>query len=210
MTSIVTNGSLLTDKLIESIAPNLDLLTISIDSLNQKTNLEIGRALRGITISSQSYLHRIHYSKSFGCCVKINTVVNRLNAAEDFSDFMRQAAPDRWKVLQATKIEGENADDFSKWAISKDDFKQFELRHSNLLNEGLTVVFETDEMLYGSYAMVAPNGCFFDNSEGIYYYSRPIIEVGIEKAFSEINFSWETFKARGGEYSCTKDGKASE
>ena len=208
-TSLVTNGSLLNDELIASIAPNLDLLTISIDSLHQQTNRQIGRALRGITLSPENYLHRIRYAKNFGCHVKINTVVNRLNASEDFSDFMLQAAPDRWKVLQACKIDGENADDFSKWAISEDHFKHFESRHSHLLNEGITVVFETDDMLYGSYAMVAPNGCFFDNSEGIYRYSRPIIEVGIEKAFSEINFSWETFKARGGEYSCTKAGKAS-
>lgn len=52
--------------------------------------------------------------------------------------------------------------------------------------------------IYGTYAMVGPNGCFFDNSNGSYRYSRPIASVGIEAAWSEITFSEERFRIRNG------------
>ena len=55
-TSLVTNGSLLTDDKIHRLAPILDWLTISIDSLDASTNRRIGRAARGITISAADYL----------------------------------------------------------------------------------------------------------------------------------------------------------
>ena len=51
-----------------------------------------------------------------------------------------------------------------------------------------------------SYAMIAPNGCFFDNSRGVYRYSRPILEVGLLAAFGDVGFSQDKFIKRGGLY----------
>ena len=62
------------------------------------------------------------------------------------------------------------------------------------------IVPETQEDIYGTYSMIGPNGCFFDNSRGSYRYSRPIVSVGIETAWPDICFSLERFRERQGDY----------
>lgn len=199
-TSLVTNGSLLNEARILELGPILDWLTISIDSLNPDTNRHIGRAVRGIPLSTEDYLARIRLAQSQGIRVKINTVVNRANVNEDFTAFIRAARPLRWKLFQATRIAEENGAAFDRWAISEPMFHEFVARHTDLSRAGVVLVPETQSDMYGTYAMVGPNGCFFDNSLGGYRCSRPIVSVGIEAAWAEINFSSERFRTRNGDY----------
>lgn len=207
VTSLVTNGSLLTEEKLERLSGCLDWLVVSIDSLGHEGNLRIGRASKGNTLSSEDYLRILQEARHLGIATKVNTVVNRVNVGEDFVEFILEAGPERWKVLQACRIEGENSTDFSAWEVSADEFEAFKARHAALTVTGIEVVYESDSMIYGSYAMVAPNGCFFDNSTGEYRYSQPIKEVGIEAAFREIGFSWDTFRERGGDYDYSKGRK---
>lgn len=200
VTSLVTNGSLLTEDTIRRLAPILDWLTISIDSLDASTNRRIGRSAHGVTPSAADYLAKIRLAQTLGIRVKINTVVNQANAEEDFRPFIRVAGPRRWKIFQATRIAEENGEDFDRWVISEAAFRAFVERHAGLSREGIVLVPETQADIYGTYAMVAPNGCFFDNSMGIHRYSRPIVSAGIEAAWSEITFSPERFRARHGDY----------
>ncbi len=200
VTSLVTNGALLSDDLIRQLAPVLDWITISIDSLDPETNRRIGRATRGIALSGADYLNRIRYAQRMRIRVKINTVVNQENMREDFKSFVRKARPHRWKMLQTTRIVGENSGDFDKWGITEDAFLSFVTRHADLTNSGIVLVPETQSDVYGTYAMIGPNGCFFDNSMGCYRYSRPIVRVGIESAFSDIRFSLDRFQKRNGDY----------
>jgi radical S-adenosyl methionine domain-containing protein 2 len=200
VTSLVTNASLLTAEKIQQLETVLDWLTISIDSLDAITNLQIGRAQRGITLSANAYLDKIRKAQSIRIRTKINTVVNRVNAHEDFRAFILNARPHRWKIFQATRIVGENSRDFGRWEIDDETFQAFVSRHCDLSREGVVVVPETQRDIYGTYAMVGPNGCFFDNSQGTYRYSRPIVDVGIEAAWSEITFSLDRFRARFGDY----------
>lgn len=48
--------------------------------------------------------------------------------------------------------------------------------------------------------MVNPEGCFFDNTQGGYTVSAPILEVGIENALQQVHFDVEKFNQRGGKY----------
>jgi radical S-adenosyl methionine domain-containing protein 2 len=49
-----------------------------------------------------------------------------------------------------------------------------------------------------SYIMVDPQGRFFQNSpcSAGYQYSEPILDVGAEKAFSQVNFDIDKFCSR--------------
>lgn len=49
-----------------------------------------------------------------------------------------------------------------------------------------------------SYIMVDPQGRFFQNSpcSAGYEYSQPILGVGAEKAFSQVNFDVDKFSSR--------------
>ncbi|MDQ8195694.1 viperin family antiviral radical SAM protein [Coraliomargarita sp. SDUM461004] len=200
VTSLVTNASLLSDDAIRQLGPILDWLTISIDSTDDATNLKIGRAFRGMPQTKGEYLRKIKLAKSFGIRVKINTVVNQKNADEDFNDFIEQARPTRWKVLQASRVEEENGSCFNQWVVTQERFDAFVSRHASLSSQGVTVIPETQSDIRGTYAMISPDGRFFDTLEGTYNYSRPILDVGIEEAFSDVNFSMERFKQRDGDY----------
>lgn len=200
VTSLVTNGSLLTEAKLHRLAAILDWLTISVDSLDSDTNRRIGRTTHGVTLRAEDYLVRVRAAQTVGIRVKLNTVVNRANVAEDFSFFLRAACPLRWKLFQATRIAEENGRDFDRWDISESEFQAFVARHAGLRDAGIVVVPETQTDIYGTYAMIGPNGCFFDNSQGTYRYSRPIVSVGVEEAFADIEFSPERFRQRQGDY----------
>lgn len=200
VTSLVTNGSRLTEATIASLEGILDWLTLSIDSLTPASNLAIGRAQGKRMLSEEAYREMLTQASARGIRVKINTVVNRVNLGEDFSAFISQVRPVRWKLFQVTRIEGENNASFSAWEISEAEFGDFVARHAPLRDKGVILVPETQKQIYGSYSMISPSGCFFDNSTGTYVYSRKIAEVGLENAFADVSFDLSTFNGRDGNY----------
>jgi radical S-adenosyl methionine domain-containing protein 2 len=80
------------------------------------------------------------------------------------------------------------------------EFEDFVEQHRRLVPSGIAVVPETVDDMTGSYAMIAPNGCFFDSARGGHRYSKPILEVGIARAFHDVTFDAEKFAKRGGLY----------
>lgn len=200
-TMVVTNGSkLLNPAYFEELTENLDWLILSIDSFNVETNLTSGRHLsKGDAIDAQQYLNICHQAKKFGLRLKINTVVSKYNYNEDMSAFIGLAGPERWKIFQALPVNGQNSHNNGLFEISQEQFNAFLNRH---LEAGLAdiIVPEDNDAMTGSYVMVAPNGCFFDNSKGHHTYSQPILEVGVTEALRQVNFDLDKFLNRGGLY----------
>jgi hypothetical protein len=64
----------------------------------------------------------------------------------------------------------------------------------------LDPVVEANDAMRGSYVMVGPLGRFIGNSSGAHVYSRPILEVGVQAALSEVDWSPRKFAERGGTY----------
>ncbi len=48
--------------------------------------------------------------------------------------------------------------------------------------------------------MIDPIGRFFSNVGGRYVYSRPILEVGVNAAFADVQFEYQKFLDRDGHY----------
>lgn len=196
-TMIVTNGSKLTDAFLKDNKPYLDWIAVSIDSLNDKSNLEIGRAIIGKKpLGATYYYELIDKIHKYGYGLKINTVVNKVNYKEDFVSFINHAKPKRWKVLQVLPIIGQNDKHI-------DDFKITDMQYHHFLNNHKavsTIIPESNEEVKGSYVMVDPAGRFFDNAAGTHNYSKPILEVGIENAIKQMNYSLDKFNSRGGIY----------
>ena len=59
--------------------------------------------------------------------------------------------------------------------------------------------------MMGSYIMIDPEGRFFDNHAGEHHYSKPILEVGVEEAFSSVYYDPVKFLVRGGSYDYRKN-----
>lgn len=200
-TMLVTNGTRLTDDLLDSFDGCLDWVGLSIDSADEATNLAVGRRRGKRTMSPRQYMDAVERVKARGIRFKLNTVVTALNAKEDMSALVRELFPERWKIFQVLPVEGQNDGSVEPLLVSSEGFHSYVKRHQESLADlPMTIVGETNELMTGSYAMVDPAGRFFDNTRGCYHYSSPILEVGLGRAFSEVSFDAERFDARDGQY----------
>ncbi len=204
-TSIVTNGYNLLRTGLGAYTETLDMLGVSIDSLNPEINRNIGRVFSGNTISETEWIRLLDEARLLGMGLKINTVVNRQNVSDDMTSFIQRVAPQRWKIFQALPV---NNDAFSRdWTdirVSSEEFQNYIRRHQSVGATGVEQVAEDNELMSGSYAMISPDGRFFDTTTGTHLYSDFIQDVGVEKAFGQIQFSAEKFTQRGGEYCAEK------
>jgi radical S-adenosyl methionine domain-containing protein 2 len=199
-TMLVTNGSRL-PQVIEQMQGVLDWVAISVDSASDRTLVQLGRAVRGRNaIPRERYVEIAAMVRQAGMRLKINSVITSLNAAEDMSEFIRELAPERWKVLRVLPVEGQNDGRVEPLLCGDEDFARFVERHQALEADGIAVVPEDNEDMRGSYAMVDPAGRFFDNASGGHSYSPPIMQAGLEAAWSQVTFSMDRFLDRGGAY----------
>ncbi|WP_286878599.1 radical SAM protein, partial [Methanoculleus sp. UBA413] len=155
--SITTNGSLLSQKLIEEHAACIDWLALSVDSASESTEKHLGRGY------GQHVQHCIDLSdaiRAAGIRLKINTTVTQLTWEEDMADFIKRTSPDRWKVFQMLHIQGENDDAVADLAVTDEQFQAFCARHADVVRHGgVRPVFESSAMIEGSYFMITPGGC---------------------------------------------------
>ena len=200
VTSIVTNGSLLTPQWLGSLRDMLDICTLSIDSASATSNAHVGRYNRKCIPDGAFYQQRASWIRAAGIRLKINTVVNQTNSGEDLGELIASIDPFRWKILQAKKIIGQNDRAFDQLAVTLEEFSAYVRRNRVLVPTSIAVIAETADDMTDSYAMIAPNGSFFGNGTGTYRYSRPIVDVGIEAAFADVSFSPDRFRNRGGVY----------
>ncbi|MEC4049110.1 viperin family antiviral radical SAM protein [Flavobacterium sp. SUN046] len=207
-TMIVTNGSKLTDDFLKANHGKLDWITLSVDSLDDATNIQTGRAISGKkSTSKQDYYELVAKIKSYGYGLKINTVVTYANVDEIMIDFIEFAQPKRWKLFQVLPIKGQNDYKVDSLLINDQQFNYF-IERNKTTNNTIQIVPEYNDQMMGSYVMVDPAGRFFDNSTGTHLYSKPINEVGCANAIQEMNYDIIKFKKREGFYDWNRTSKA--
>ena len=109
------------------------------------------------------------------------------------ASFIAEADPLRWKVFQSIAVEGQNCHSFREWTVDRATFDRYVNRH---VKAGVHPVVESEEMMRGSYAMISPDGRFYDSTSGTHRYSDPILAVGVEKAWGQVIFSHQKFADR--------------
>ena len=202
-TMIVSNGSRIDDAWLEKFAGVLDWIGVSIDSLLPATNQVIGRCAVGhAPFSGEDYARLCNRIVAAGIRVKINTVVSAFNWREDFSTLLDRVRPERWKVFQVLEIQGQNEVHFSDCRVSGHQYQEFLARHAHL--PGL--VPEDNAAMTGSYLIINPEGCFFDNTLGRHRTSDPVWQVGWEAARAQIAISATKFNDRGGDWTWDEAG----
>ena len=199
-TSVVTNGTKITHEWLDAVAGHLDWIALSIDTVNPATLARTGRTTVSGALTEQDYLSVIDLIRQRGIRLKINTVVTADTWQEDFAGFIRAASPERWKILRALPVEGQNDDGIERHAIAQSQFQAYVDRNSRVAEHGIVVVPEDNDMMRGSYVMVDPAGRFFDNVQGGHSYSKPILEVGVAAAITEVAGNPDLFIQRGGLY----------
>ena len=152
-------------------------------------------------MSAHDYLSAIEILKRNDIRLKINTVVTRFNLREDLTDFIIEARPERWKLLQVLAVKGQNDHAVGEYMVSGDEFDSYIQLACRVQKYGITVVSESNDLMTGSYIMVDPAGRFFDNVAGTHTYSRhSIIEVGVDEALKDVSIDAAKFLSRNGLY----------
>ncbi|MDB9312024.1 viperin family antiviral radical SAM protein [Spirulina sp. CS-785/01] len=200
VTSIVTNGAKLS-QLIQKYASYIDWVALSIDSGSEITSQHLGRGKGNHVKKSLNLAALLHEYK---IRVKLNTVITRLNYQEDMSDLVQQVNPERWKIFQVLAVQGQTDKRIDDLLISSKEFNLFVEQHQFLLREGIKIVAEDNQMMQGSYIMVDPIGRFFSDAKGYHEYSQPILQVGVETAFAQVQWNRDKFIERGGIYNWRK------
>ena len=95
---ITTNGKLLTPEKIDELKPYIDLVALSIDSLQDETNVALGRGIE----HRSTVLKRIQHLMAEGIKVDVNTVVMRQNIRDldEMGAFFRETPlSGKWKLM---------------------------------------------------------------------------------------------------------------
>lgn len=199
-TMVVSNGYLLSERWLSQVAGDLDWFTLSIDSVTPAHQIEIGRTDGRRLLTAEEYLERTALIKGHGIRVKLNTVVCSINKDDNISDFVLNMKPERWKVFQALKVIGQNDAHIDRLSISKEAFDSYVSRHAGVVQHGIPLIAEDNDLMTGSYLMVDPLGRFYDNVNGTYQYSAPIPSIGLEAAIRSVRISEKKFVERNGIY----------
>ena len=201
VTSIVTNGSRITETWLDTLKGTLDWIGLSIDTISEKNMKRLGRTVHGKTLlTSDEYLRLITEIKWRGIRLKINTVVTAQTSQEDLTPFIRLAKPERWKIFQVLPIQGQNDAHIKEFLITAEAFQAYVQRNRRVEDDGIRVIPETNDLMTQSYVMIDPAGRFFDNAHSTYHYSPPILEVGIAEAAKQLSIDRARFLQRDGDY----------
>jgi len=191
-TSLITNGSKLSESNIEDIAKNTDMIGFSIDSNLPEVNIRIGRKWsKEKTIDTTNLIYCIKKMKELNpeIKIKVNTVVNKLNYTEDLTHIINSIRPHKWKLLKVLPLIDDTL------SISDLEFFHFVDNHHEL--KDIISIEDNDDMIE-SYLMIDPHGRFFQNKSlnQQYLYSDPIPEVGADIAFKQTEINSLKFASR--------------
>ncbi|OCT81205.1 hypothetical protein XELAEV_18028020mg [Xenopus laevis] len=202
--SIVSNGSLITERWFKLYGEYLDILAVSCDSFNEDVNKLIGRG-QGNKNHVENLIKIRQWCRDYNVAFKINSVINRYNVDEDMNEELSRISPIRWKVFQCLIIEGENAGEEAlrqaeTFVISNKEFKGFLDRHRNIK----CLVPESNEQMRDSYLILDEYMRFLDCTNGRKDPSKSVLDVGVENAIKFSGFDEKMFFKRGGKYVWSK------
>lgn len=142
VTSIATNGSLLTKSKIEMFSPYLDWIELLVDSKSEKIERDMGRGC-GKHVQNIRKISKIIKDKKIK--LKINTIVTKLNYKEDMNPLISILNPDRWMNYQVHYKE-QNGDDIKLLSLNKKEFKHYVTLNENvILKSGEKPIFKIHE-----------------------------------------------------------------
>jgi len=152
--SIITNGSLLDEEMLDKFLHNLTTIGFSIHSFNERTNQALGCCTSdGKTLKLEKLIRVCDYiKKNSDCKIKLNTTVNSMNKNELMAPIIKRLPYSRYKILKCQEYENNK-----RFCVSDQEFENFCKINGNLPN----AVIEKD--MHSTYIMVNPAGDLIQN-----------------------------------------------
>lgn len=190
--SLITNGFLLSDEMIESIIPNLDMIGISVHSLNDEIKIKIGSCTNKQNVLTNERLIQICkkiHEVNPKCQIKLNTVVCSANFEEKLSElFLSQELNlNKWKFLKCQSFEGNE-----RMCITESQFKRF--ISINNQESSVRKVFESN--MKQSYIMMNPNGEIIKPENDSYRVLGSVLTDDIKSMIKELDLDIAEYNKR--------------
>ena len=188
-TSVITNGSLLTNEILDSVLPNLDSIGISFHSIYDDTKREIGSCSKNTNVLTNEKLFEIckYIREHSNCEIKLNTVINSCNKNESISGFVKELCVNRWKILRCQSF-GCN----DNMLVSDKEWSDFCDRSGGVVG----AVFEDN--MKDTYIMVNPAGFLLKQSpDGKNYDSiGSVLECDMKDLLLQLPLNIDEYKMR--------------
>lgn len=153
--SIITNGFLLNEEFIKKNKDVIEMIGISIDSINDQTNRILGRCQGNTVYDYNRLLENCALVKKYGVKLKINIVVSRININEDIKKLLDDAKPDRFKIFQMIPT-----NKFAeKTAVTKEEFLEYAHKY-----DGYNFVIENQSAMSDAYVIIDSHGKISTNN----------------------------------------------
>ena len=183
-TSIISNGSRLTSQWFEAHSRHLDIMGVSVDSVEPATLFQLGRWPSGgrppragegpADIGQLGHVRRAAaLCREHGVLFKRNTVVTALNVHEDLSPLVNETGAMRWKILQVLPMGGENTGaaatrghDVAPLLVTAAQFGEYVARARAGVSDPSIIEEEDNATMQASYILVDEFGRLLDTSTG--------------------------------------------
>ena len=96
--------------------------------------------------------------------------------------------PERWKVFQALRVQGQNDKNWDEIKCSKEQFNHFIKNHQRM-----NPIIEDNSKMIGSYLLIDPLGRMFENSKGKHSYIKSLIEGDFQELYDSLDFDYDNF-----------------
>jgi radical S-adenosyl methionine domain-containing protein 2 len=160
MTMLITNGSLLNDKLLKRLENSLDWLNLPLDGASEHMNRLMTRD-EGHFDRVIDILEKLKDSK---ISLKINTVISKINLGDvvNIVPIIQKYGVKRWKLFQFYPVRGMAVAYKDRFEVSTLEFERLRGQVEPLFSSGsCMVVFENNKELERSYFAIAPDGSVY-------------------------------------------------
>ena len=188
--SIITNGYNLSAEKIKQLKEcGISMIGLSIDSSNPQTLRQLGRnTASGNILDPERCVNLCRCIRENGISLKINTVVSSLNYTDDLNSFIREASPDRWKLLKIKKLEN-NVYDNTALLINDAQFDNFVNCHKN-------VPHIVERSMANTYIMIDALGNLVDTGSDKNTPIANLLNTSFSEAFKQMNFDMKNYQVR--------------
>lgn len=162
---LITNGMVLAqNENMREILDYLDSLTLSLDTINDDTNEELGRGRNHF----EEVKTILDYVKGKNLKVNINTVVSKknINEMEQLGEFLNNYNISKWKFFKFMPLRETAEKNKDEFAITDAEFEQTKNVFKNFGNIGETD-FRQEKDMEDKYTLLIANGDIIKTEHGV-------------------------------------------
>ena len=207
-TSIITNSSLLTNKIFNDIKNDVDMIGISVDSGNDDINYKIGRCSRDHYENEPTHLENVlrvaQLCKQNNIYLKFNSVICRENLNDNsIFDLINKVQPQRWKAFRVLQIDNENGIDKDlrtpyNGFITDEEWINWKKECEKKCS--IIPKYENNDEMINSYIIVDEDGFLLDSSSGSKQRKGNLLDSDFKEIMKKVMFDEEKFFSRGGSF----------